>query len=67
MSFGPFDVDSMKKILVFKEDLDEKQTGKGGTTATSDICIPKPMEDRQNPDPNNPFQTLFYCTALTWF
>jgi hypothetical protein len=60
MSFGPFDVDSMKKILVFKEDLDEKQTGKGGTTATSDICIPKPMEDRQNPDPNNPFQTLFY-------
>ena len=53
MTFGPFDVDSMKKILVFKEDLDEKQTGMGGTTANSNICIPKPMEDRENPDPNN--------------
>jgi hypothetical protein len=51
MSFGPFDVDSMKKILVFKEDLDKKE--KGGSTEKSDICIPKPMKDRKNPDPEN--------------
>ena len=60
MSLGPFDVDSMKKILVFKEDLDKKLTGKGGSTETNNICIPKPMKDRENPDPNNTFQTLFY-------
>lgn len=44
MPFGPFDIDSMKKTLIFKDDL-VKETGFGVTAGgikNKDMCIPKP-------------------------